>query len=267
MKRKIENLELITKKKRIKITEIMIKFSSDDEREIDELLLERQFPPNQEEYYQKQKEQEQESSIKRDIKSIFEKGFTPNQKGDWLEDRIKTELTKAKAVCTVTKARSTVVNPITKEMIRDKIIGDNGYDGKGRIRINNRQIHFAIQAKMYNKHNKISAGIIRDFYASLTSEHPGCIGLLVTPYDNLEERARIFMENSNVTILHITLEKLKDLKKILLEQELRFGFIEHSEKMIKNAKGYKKFNKKGEIIEQIDSAELITESQKRYQPY
>jgi hypothetical protein len=129
-------------------------------------------------------------------------------KGERQEEKIKELLQKQKFI--ITKTQSTAHNK--------EIIGDNGVDHFGSIRLNNQMIRFIIQSK--NWKNPISGTVVRDLEGTL-ARYPGHIGIIIINGGGCEEKAKNLAINSRNTILIYNFKDLKNLKgdlKILSER-------------------------------------------------
>jgi hypothetical protein len=146
-------------------------------------------------------------------------------KGEQQEEKIKELLQKQNFI--ITKTQSTARNK--------EIIGDNGVDHFGSIRLNNQMIRFIIQSK--NWKNPIPGTVVRDLEGTI-NRYPGHIGIIVINGGGCEEKAQNLAINSRNTILIYNFKDLKNLKRDLklLSQRGKLRIESHSIETIDKVK-------------------------------
>ena len=166
----------------------------------------------------------EDEEVKKQLTKLFANEKNATKKGNWLELKSKDILETLGATVTISKAQYWLKPKenenfdATKHL---KVIGDNGIDGIGEIKVGNKIVKFVIQCKCYNAKNEISTDVPRSLLNVLDS-YPDRIGILITAFDNLNERAENIIKNARRTVLHIPITHLQHIREFILAQELKF---------------------------------------------
>ncbi|CAI2186498.1 5270_t:CDS:1, partial [Funneliformis geosporum] len=169
----------------------------------------------------------------------------------------KEYIEKNEGICTLTNNHKYIRDNKTGQEKRT-IIGNNGFDGIGSIKIEGDVIKFIVQCKTSQMHNDISA------LQGVLTRYPDHIGLMIVANNSLNVAARNIAKQSEQTILVIEISELKNLKDILSKTKIATkSIIEyHTEETI--IKGYKKYNNHGILVEEAREKRQVKIIQKKH---